>query len=79
MSRSTITRAKRQGESLGYDKLAADIWDWSNELPKAQRSSLRADRQWREGQEPRQRSAEVAGGILFGLRKDEPTVDLNNA
>ena len=25
-------RAKRQGESLGYDKLAADIWNWSSDL-----------------------------------------------
>lgn len=27
-----IARAKRQGESLGYDKLATDIWNWSSEL-----------------------------------------------
>ena len=25
-------RAKRQGEELGYDKLATDIWNWSSEL-----------------------------------------------
>ncbi|MCC9602859.1 hypothetical protein LOC67_20100 [Stieleria sp. JC731] len=27
-----LIRAKRQGEQLGYDKLAADIWNWSSEL-----------------------------------------------
>ena len=27
-----IARAKRQGEELGYDKLATDIWNWSSEL-----------------------------------------------
>jgi hypothetical protein len=27
-----IARAKRQSESLGYDKLATDIWNWSSEL-----------------------------------------------
>ncbi|TWU15483.1 hypothetical protein Poly21_26790 [Allorhodopirellula heiligendammensis] len=47
-------------------------------VPKAQRSSLRADRELRVGQEPRQRSAEVTGGILSGLRTDEPRGDLNN-
>jgi hypothetical protein len=28
----SLARAKRQGESLGYDKLASDIWNWSSEL-----------------------------------------------
>lgn len=27
-----IARAKRQGEELGYGKLATDIWNWSSEL-----------------------------------------------
>ena len=27
-----IARAKRQGAELGYNKLAADIWNWSSEL-----------------------------------------------
>ncbi len=27
-----IARAKRQGGSLGYDKLAKDIWEWTSEL-----------------------------------------------
>ena len=27
-----IARAKRQGEELGYDKLASDIWNWSSKL-----------------------------------------------
>lgn len=27
-----IARAKRQGAELGYDKLAADIWNWSSDL-----------------------------------------------
>ncbi|WP_417737726.1 hypothetical protein [Rosistilla oblonga] len=27
-----IARAKRQGADLGYDKLAADIWNWSSQL-----------------------------------------------
>ena len=27
-----FVRAKRQGESLGYEKLAKDIWNWSSEL-----------------------------------------------
>lgn len=27
-----IARAKRQGEELGYDKLAADILNWSSDL-----------------------------------------------
>lgn len=27
-----IVRAKRQGESLGYEKLTKDIWEWTSEL-----------------------------------------------
>ncbi|MDA9856614.1 hypothetical protein N9D23_00715 [Rubripirellula sp.] len=29
---SAMARAKRQGEELGYEKLANDIWNWSSEL-----------------------------------------------
>lgn len=28
----SVTRAKRQGTELGYEKLTADIWNWSSEL-----------------------------------------------
>jgi hypothetical protein len=27
-----IVRAKRQGVSLGYEKLATDIWNWTSEI-----------------------------------------------
>jgi len=29
---TALARAKRQGDDLGYDKLASDIWKWSSEL-----------------------------------------------
>ena len=29
---TALARAKRQGESMGYDKLASDIWNWNSEL-----------------------------------------------